>query len=187
MEKTTSDKILQEIVLYERGVDTSASFHTTSTNSFPQIKTEPAFAIDSKRKFSKQRRQQNRGGVDKQKNKTNHCRNCGFTPWSPTHECPAKGQECRLCKRKGHFSKYCPYAKEAVKSIEEDLRSLTSNAGSEHRDEQGPSSSNNQLDITKAQVGFISQRDDDSEVEILSIEDAEVDEIIKIIDDNDDV
>ena len=65
MEKTTSDKILQEIVLYERGVDTSASFHTTSTNSLPQIKTELAFAIDSKRKFSKQSRQQNRGGVDK--------------------------------------------------------------------------------------------------------------------------
>ena len=99
MEKTTSDKILQEIVLYERGVDTSASFHTTSTNSLPQIKTKPAFAIDSKRKFSKQRRQQNRGGVDIQKYKTNHCRNCGFTPWSPTHDCPAKRQECRLYVR----------------------------------------------------------------------------------------
>ena len=35
------------------------------------------------------------------------CWNCGNKNRHPKSECPAKGQECTKCKRKGHFSRVC--------------------------------------------------------------------------------
>ena len=121
MESVTADKVLHEIELYERGVDTTTSIsqikfnHGTDKDSV-QIKTEPTFAIDSKGKFKRNQKK----GITKKKGKDNNCRNCGFAPWSPSHreECPARGQECNLCKRKGHFAKFCQNAKSAVSSLE---------------------------------------------------------------------
>ena len=75
-----------------------------------------------------------------------------------------------------------------MKSIEEVLRSIGSNIGSEHRAEQNTRASNNIQDLPKAQVRYIGYDEDDSEVDLLSIEvEDEVDEIVMIQDCDDNV
>ena len=166
-----ADKVLKEVLLTERGIEATTSIATLSSKSSqnqPTIKTEPTFAIDSR----KSRRQSSRG-VNKNKNKQNkNCWSCG-NPWSTTHICTTKGVECRLCKRKGHFSKYCQNAKEAVTGSikEEDNMSIASSAHSEHNQEQQETNEPQNRYVSIGHTGFISNEAyDDEEVGILSIE-----------------
>lgn len=88
------------------------------------IKQEPTFAVG--RQSGSRGRQAKRGGYQQKRDsgvskrsKSDECRNCGQKPWSREHKevCPAKGKECSLCKRTGHFARMCRAAKPKVGSI----------------------------------------------------------------------
>ena len=130
-DKTSPEDVLKEIILHERGTRVSNTFQSKSyqhsSHQDPkisyQIKEEPTFAIDRqfKGKNSGNRRDKDRttrkGGAAK---KNNQCRNCGGNwPHEPKDSCPAKGKECSLCKRSGHFASMCRNARPKVESIEQ--------------------------------------------------------------------
>ena len=152
-EKTAIDDVLKEVILYERGVQSTNSFQkVTSQHQNVQIKQEPTFSIESKRgrRFQRGNASQ-RGGVGKSKFKKNDtCRKCGGRWPHVDQDCPAKGKECRLCKRIGHFEKFCQNARPKVGSIEnEQNASFTSQSssatqGSQHQSDISRSSSTDQ-------------------------------------------
>merc|ERR1711894_527622 len=101
-EKTSSDQVLEDIILYERGAKDSNFFQQTAAKqSQVAIKQEPTFAIGRQprgRGASRGSYKQKRGSGVSKKPKSDQCRNCGGK-WPHENDCPAKGKECSLCKR----------------------------------------------------------------------------------------
>ena len=125
-ERTSADDVLKEIILYERGTMESNTFQQISSKAPTTVplKQEPTFAVG--RQFGSRGRQAKRGGYQQKRDsgvskrsKSDECRHCGHKPWSREHKevCPAKGKECSLCKRTGHFASMCRAAKPKVGSI----------------------------------------------------------------------
>ena len=120
-ERTSPEEVLKQIEVHERGAATQTTFQQMSSGT--SIKTEPAFAIEgrSDRGRKKQRGgfSGNRGGRGGRSGRSSKCDKCG-QDWNPRHECPARGHECKLCKRKGHLESQCWNAKPQISSIEEE-------------------------------------------------------------------
>ena len=103
MEKTSCKKVLEEVILFERGTSATETFNSMT---YPSVKQEPTFAIGSRGKFNRGRgrdfnrnrdnyRGRGNGGVQKRPTTDNEtCKNCGGR-WTQTHgpNCPAKGKE----------------------------------------------------------------------------------------------
>ena len=147
-EKTTPEEVLKYIILFERGTLSSNTMQKTVSNpSFNantmQFKQEPTFAVDRQTRGRPSRRgnfSQKRGsGVTK--NKNNQCRNCGAPNWSREHDCPAKGKECKLCKRIGHFASMCKNAQPKVGNIEQQDDQQSQDSGVESNRSQSKCSS----------------------------------------------
>ena len=126
-EKTSPEQVLKDIILYERGAKDSNFFQQTAAKqSQVAIKQEPTFAIGrqsrgrgTSRGSSRQKRGSgvSRGSGASKKPKSDQCWNCGGK-WPHENECPAKGKECSLCKRLGHFACMCQSAQNKVGSVE---------------------------------------------------------------------
>ena len=111
-EKTSPEDVLKDIIIYERGASDSSTFQNVAKLPPSHIKQEPIFAVDKQSRGRTTKRgnfQQRRGGgvTKNSKRRDDKCRNCGAPGWTPTHDCPAKGKECSLCKRSGHFASVC--------------------------------------------------------------------------------
>ena len=88
MKKTEPKKVLEEIVLFERGTTTTQNFQKVHSH---QIKTEPNFAIDSgssRGRSNFRGRGRGRGSAplsrDRDGKRSNQCNRCG-KKWTPEH------------------------------------------------------------------------------------------------------
>ena len=45
--------------------------------------------------------------TNKKKLSTRNCHFCGKPNWTPEHICPALKSQCIICKRTGHFARFC--------------------------------------------------------------------------------
>ena len=81
-----------------------------------QSKEELHVVQDKSKNKTKKSRPSNPNKTNKGSKKTWKCKFCGQAKWhSKPTDCPAYGQQCRICKKMNHFSKECLSRKDEAK------------------------------------------------------------------------
>ena len=113
----------------EKGTSTTMEFqeilphnkNNTSSFSLPKIKQEPAFSVQSRRGGGQSSSRKPNVSDKKGQSSSRSCYFCGNT-YSPDDRkiCPARDvDECRTCKKKGHFAKVCN-SRRRINRVEEE-------------------------------------------------------------------